>query len=76
MFKFAHEIITCMISRDDLRLVPWKSTRHSMEFNFFFTDLGQTLYGITRHNNRKTEVFTLPLVFHLESGWSPGIPLD
>jgi len=25
MFKFAHEIITCMISRDDLELVPWKS---------------------------------------------------
>jgi len=63
MFKFACEIITCMISRDDLRLVPWKSTRRSMEFNFFFMDLGQTLYGITRHNNRKT----IPIIFHADS---------
>ena len=35
MFKFAREIITCMISHDDLGLVPWKSTRRSTEFNFF-----------------------------------------
>jgi len=63
MFKFTHEIITCMISRDDLRLVPWKSTGCSMEFNFFFTDWGQTLYGITRHNNRKT----IPIIFRADS---------
>ena len=41
MFKFTHEIITCMISHDDLGLVPWKSTGRSTEFNFFFTDWGQ-----------------------------------
>ena len=29
------EIITCMISCDDLGLVPWKSTRCSTDFNFF-----------------------------------------
>ena len=63
MFKFAHEIITCMISRDDLRLVPWKSTRRSTEFNFFFTDSGRTLYGIIRHNNRKT----IPIIFCADS---------
>jgi len=63
MFKFAREIITCMISRDDLGLVPWKSTRRSMEFNFFFTDSGRTLYGITRHNNRKT----IPIIFRADS---------
>jgi len=63
MFKFAHEIITCMISHDDLGLVPWKSTRRSTEFNFFFTDSGWTLYGITRHNNRKT----IPILFHADS---------
>jgi len=63
MFKFAHEIITCMISCDDLGLVPWKSTGCSMEFNFFFTDWGWTLYGITRHNNRKT----IPIIFCADS---------
>jgi len=57
MFKFAHEIITCMISCDDLRLVPWKSTGRSMEFNFFFMDLGQTLYS------RKT----IPIIFCADS---------
>jgi len=35
MFKFAHEIITCMISCDHLGLVPWKSTRRSTDFFFF-----------------------------------------
>jgi len=63
MFKFAHEIIACMISRDDLGLVPWKSTGRSTEFNFFFMDWGRTLYGITRHNNRKT----IPIIFHADS---------
>jgi len=48
---------------DDLRLVPWKSTGCSTEFNFFFTDLGQTLYRITRHNNKKT----IPIIFHADS---------
>jgi len=59
IFKFTCEIITCMISHDDLRLVPWKSTRRSMEFIFFF----QTLYGITRHNNKKT----IPIIFCADS---------
>jgi len=63
MFKFACEIITCMISCDDLGLVPWKSTRRSTEFNFFFMDSGRTLYGITRHNNKKT----IPIIFHADS---------
>jgi len=63
MFKFACEIITCMISHDDLRLVPWKSTGRSTEFNFFFTDSGRTLYGITRHNNRKK----IPIIFCADS---------
>ena len=35
MFKFAREIITCMISRDHLGLVPWKSTGCSTDFFFF-----------------------------------------
>ena len=35
MFKFACEIITCMISCDHLGLVPWKSTGCSMDFFFF-----------------------------------------
>jgi len=40
MFKFAHEIITCMMSHDHLRLVPWKSTGCSMDFFFFFHGMG------------------------------------
>jgi len=62
-FALAHEIITCMISRDDLRLVPWKSTRRSMEFQFFFMESGRTLYGITRHNN----INTIPIIFRADS---------
>jgi len=62
-FALAHEIITCMISRDDLGLVPWKSTRRSMEFQFFFTESGRTLYGITRHNN----INTIPIIFCADS---------
>jgi len=31
-FALAREIITCMISHDDLGLVPWKSTGRSTEF--------------------------------------------
>jgi len=52
-----------MISRDDLGLVPWKSTGRSTDFNFFFTELGRTLYGITRHNNRNT----IPIIFRADS---------
>ena len=52
-----------MISHDDLGLVPWKSTGHSTDFIFFFMELGQTLYGITRHNNRNT----IPIIFHADS---------
>jgi len=63
MFELACEIITCMISHDDLGLVPWKSTGLSMEFQFFFTELGRTLYGITRHNN----INTIPIIFHADS---------
>jgi len=48
---------------DDLGLVPWKSTRRSMEFQFFFTESGRTLYGITRHNN----INTIPIIFHADS---------
>jgi len=62
MFKFACEIITSMISHDDLRLVPWKSTRHSTEFHFF-KESGQTLYRITRHNSKNT----IPIIFHVDS---------
>jgi len=62
-FELAHEIITCMISCDDLGLVPWKSTGHSTEFQFFFTESGQTLYGITRHNN----INTIPIIFQADS---------
>ena len=68
MFKFTCKIITCIISCNDLRLVPWKSTRHSMEFNFFFMDLGQTLYRITRHNNKKT----IPIIFCADSAGMPN----
>jgi len=57
MFKFTCEIITCMISCDDLRLVPWIS------LFFFFTELGWTLYGITRHNNTNP----IPIIFHADS---------
>jgi len=39
MFKFTHEIITCMMSHDHLGLVPWKSTGRSTDFFFFFTEL-------------------------------------
>jgi len=63
MFKFAREILTCMISCDDLRLVPWKSTRCSMDWNFFFKESGQTLYGITRHNNTNP----IPIIFCADS---------
>jgi len=52
-----------MISCDDLGLVPWKSTRRSTDFIFFSTDLGRTLYGITRHNNKNT----IPIIFHADS---------
>ena len=72
MFKFTCEIITCMISHDDLGLVPWKSTRRSTEFNFFFTDSGQTRYRITRHNNKKT----IPIIFQDQSGRTPGLQPD
>jgi len=58
-FALACEIITCMISHDDLGLVPWKSTGRSMEFQFFFTESGRTLYGITRHNNINTIPITV-----------------
>ena len=63
MFELACEIITCMISCDDLRLVPWKSTGRSTEFQFFFTELGRTLYRITRDNN----INTIPIIFHADS---------
>ena len=63
MFKFTCEIITCMISCDHLRLVPWKSTGHSTDFFFFFTEWGRTLYGITRHNNTNP----IPIIFHADS---------
>ena len=66
-FALACEIITCMISRDDLGLVPWKSTGRSMEFQFFFTESGRTLYGITRHNN----INTIPIIFCADSMISP-----
>jgi len=67
-FALAREIITCMISRDDLRRVPWKSTRRSTEFQFFFMESGRTLYGITRHNN----INTIPIIFHADSVISPA----
>ena len=67
MFELACEIITCMISRDDLRLVPWKSTRCSTEFQFFFMESGWTLYRITRHNN----INTIPIIFRADSMISP-----
>ena len=63
MFKFAHEIIICMISHDDLRLVPWKSTGCSMDWSFFFMESGRTLYRITRHNNTNP----IPIIFHADS---------
>jgi len=63
MFELACEIITCMISRDDLGLVPWKSTGCSMEFQFFCIESGRTLYRITRHNN----INTIPIIFHADS---------
>jgi len=37
--------------------VPWIS------FFFFFTESGQTLYRITRHNNKNTT----PIIFHADS---------
>ena len=52
-----------MISRDDLGLVPWKSTGQSMDFIFFFMDLGRTLCRITRHNNKNI----IPIIFRADS---------
>jgi len=61
-----------MISRDDLGLVPWKSTGWSTDFNFFFTEWGWTLYGITRHNNTNT----IPIIFRDQSGGILGLKPD
>jgi len=63
MFELAHEIITCIISHDDLGLVPWKSTGCSTGFQFFLMESSQTLYEITRHNNKNT----IPITFHADS---------
>jgi len=59
MFKFAHEIITCMMSHDHLGLVPWKSTRHSMDF-FFFHGIG--LDSVWNYNTN-----LIPIIFHADS---------
>jgi len=62
MFKFACEIITCMISHDDLRLVPWKSTRCSMDFNFFHRIGSDSVWNYKTYNKK-----TIPIIFHADS---------
>jgi len=39
-----------------------------MDFNFFFMESAQTLYRITRHNNK----YTIPIIFHADSAGVPN----